>query len=206
MEDRGDVVFLEPDYDVTARIHALRGISPELCYQCRKCTSGCPLTFAMDYYPDQIVRYLLMGLEEKVLSSATVWVCSSCETCTTRCPNEIDIAGLMDYLKQQAHARGLVQPKKNLSYAFHRAFLEDIGRRGRVFETGLLQRYMMTSGAWKTKLSDGTLWDEIRLGLALFRRGRLPLRPRGIRDVHEVHRLFEKTPAASENPTPSSAS
>lgn len=206
MKDRAEVVFLEPDYDVTGKIRALSGISPELCYQCRKCTSGCPLTFAMDYYPDQIVRYLLLGLEEKVLSSATVWVCSACETCTTRCPNEIDIAGLMDYLKQQAHARGLVQPKENLSYAFHKAFLDDIGRRGRVFETGLLQRYMLSSGAWKAKLSDGTLWEEIRLGLALFRRGRLPLWPRGIRDTHELRRLFEKGPVSSENTTQSSAS
>lgn len=193
MEAVEAVVYLEPNYDVTDQVSALSGIKPELCYQCRKCTSGCPLTFAMDHYPDQIVRYLLLGLEEKVLSSRTIWVCSSCETCTTRCPNDIDIAGLMDYLKQQAHARGLIQPSHNFTYAFHKTFLDDIRRRGRVFETGLLQRYMLSSGAWKAKLADGTLWDEIRLGLALWRRGRLPLRPKGIRNVEEVRGLFDKT-------------
>ncbi|MEJ5348980.1 MAG: 4Fe-4S dicluster domain-containing protein [Desulfosoma sp.] len=192
MEHVVEETFLEPNYDATQRVSALSGIQPELCYQCRKCTSGCPLTFAMDYYPDQIVRYLLLGLEEKVLSSATIWVCSSCETCTTRCPNDIDIAGLMDYLKQQAHARGLVDPRANLTYAFHEAFLSDIGRRGRIFETGLLQRYMLSSGAWKAKLKEGTFWDEIRLGLALWRRGRLPLRAHGIRRMSDLQRHFQK--------------
>lgn len=205
MDEVMDEVVLEPNYDAAERILALSGIQPELCYQCRKCTSGCPLTFAMDYYPDQIVRYLLLGLEDKVLSSATIWVCSSCETCTTRCPNDIDIAGLMDYLKQQAHAKGMVDPRQNLTYAFHKAFLDDIARRGRVFETGLVQRYMLSSGAWKAKLSDGTLWDEIRLGVALWRRGRLPLRPRGVRHLAEVQRLFAK-PMESPETTESSAS
>lgn len=205
MEELMDGVVLEPNYDATERVLALSGIQPELCYQCRKCTSGCPLTFAMDYYPDQIVRYLLLGLEEKVLSSSTIWVCSSCETCTTRCPNEIDIAGLMDYLKQQAHAKGFGDARRNLSYAFHKAFLDDIARRGRVFETGLMQRYMLSSGAWKAKLTDGTLWDEIRLGLALWRRGRLPLRPRGVRHFAEVQGLYTK-PTETNGKTGSSTS
>ncbi|MGQ9484139.1 MAG: 4Fe-4S dicluster domain-containing protein [Desulfosoma sp.] len=205
MEELMDGVVLEPNYDATERVLALSGIQPELCYQCRKCTNGCPLTFAMDHYPDQIVRYLLLGLEEKVLSSSTIWVCSSCETCTTRCPNEIDIAGLMDYLKQQAHAKGFVDARRNLSYAFHKAFLDDIARRGRVFETGLMQRYMLSSGAWKAKLADGTLWDEIRLGVALWHRGRLPLRPRGVRHFAEVRGLFTK-PTESNGKTGSSTS
>jgi heterodisulfide reductase subunit C len=54
------------------------------CYQCKKCTAGCPITFAMDILPHQIIKYIQLGLEEKVLTSKTIWLCAACETCGTR--------------------------------------------------------------------------------------------------------------------------
>jgi len=62
------------------------GVKVSACFQCRKCTNGCPVTFAMDLYPDQVMRYIQLGIREPVLNSSTIWVCASCETCTTRCP------------------------------------------------------------------------------------------------------------------------
>jgi CO dehydrogenase/acetyl-CoA synthase alpha subunit len=56
----------------------------------------CPVAFAMDYKPNQICRWSL-GMKERVLSSKTIWVCASCYTCSTRCPNDIDIAKVMDW-------------------------------------------------------------------------------------------------------------
>ena len=181
---------LEPCFDVLREVEEESGINASVCYQCRKCTNGCPLTFAMDYYPDRIVRFLLLGQEERALGSATIWVCSSCETCTTRCPNDIDIAGLMDYLKQKAAKAGKMDPRSNPSYALHRVFLRDIGRRGRIYEAGMLNEYMLASGVWKDKLRQGALWDDMKLGWSLFRKGRLPLRPRGIPGKEEIQELF----------------
>ncbi|MBW1742012.1 MAG: 4Fe-4S dicluster domain-containing protein [Deltaproteobacteria bacterium] len=81
------------------------------CFQCRKCTNGCPVTFAMDIYPDQVIRLAILGQKEQVLNSSTIWVCSACETCTTRCPNEVDIAATMDALKEMAVKEGIQIPE-----------------------------------------------------------------------------------------------
>ena len=67
-----------------------------LCYQCKKCAAGCPVVYEMDYTPTQIIQAVRLGLEDLVLESKTIWLCASCDTCSTRCPQDIDIAGVMD--------------------------------------------------------------------------------------------------------------
>jgi heterodisulfide reductase subunit C2 len=169
------------------------GIKVSACFQCRKCTNGCPVTFAMDLYPDQVIRYILLGLKREVQESATIWVCASCETCTTRCPNEIDIAGVMDYLKQT-----VVKEKRPTAedkvLAFHQVFLDDIRKRGRVFETALVGNYLFKSGDWLQKLKDGSILDEMRLGWMMVRKGRLNLFPKKIEGVEEIRDLFKDRP------------
>lgn len=167
------------------------GIKVSACFQCRKCTNGCPVTFAMDIYPDQMMRYIQFGLKKEVRESATIWICASCETCTTRCPNEIDIAGVMDFLKQTVVFEK-AKAKESQVLAFHQAFMDDIRKRGRVFETGLVQNYMLKSGEWLTKLKDRTIIDEMRLGWTMYRKGRLNLLPKHIKGREEIKELFKK--------------
>lgn len=180
----GDPAFLK-------EVEEGSGIKVSACFQCRKCTNGCPVTFAMDIYPDQMMRYIQFGLKKEVWESATIWVCASCETCTTRCPNEIDIAGVMDFLKQTVVVEK-AKAKESQVLAFHRAFMDDIRKRGRVFETGLVQNYMLKSGEWLTKLKDLTILDEMRLGWTMYRKGRLNLLPRHIKGREEIKKLFKK--------------
>ena len=93
MEQKGDKLFKDI---------VIESAGEEIydCYQCYKCSAGCPVSFDMDLLPHQVIRSVLFNQEEKVLSSRTIWICATCETCTTRCPNEIDIAGVMDVLRQ----------------------------------------------------------------------------------------------------------
>jgi heterodisulfide reductase subunit C2 len=182
--------FLELEPGFLAEVEQGSGIKVSACFQCRKCTNGCPVTFAMDIYPDQMMRYIQFGLKKEVRESATIWVCASCETCTTRCPNEIDIAGVMDFLKQSLVIEK-ARAKEGKVLAFHRAFMDDIRKRGRVFEAGLVQNYMLKSGEWLTKLKDRTIIDEMRLGWTLYRKGRLNLLPKHIKGREEVKNLFK---------------
>ncbi len=149
------------------------------CYQCKRCTNGCPVTFAMDLRPDEVIRRMNLGQMDRVLACNTIWICSSCETCTTRCPNEVDIAGVMDFLKERALESGVHVPQKR-TYAFHASFLKEVEKRGRVFEGGLMQRYMLKSGDWFRKLIDFSILDEICLGIKMFLKGRMPLWPERI--------------------------
>jgi len=159
------------------------------CFQCRKCTNGCPVTFAMDIYPDQVIRLVLLGQKERVLKCSTIWVCSACETCTTRCPNEVDIAGTMDALKEMAVKEGIEIPQPK-TYAFHKAFLDDVKKRGRMFEGKMMQSYLLNSGELFRKVADGSIKEEISLGWNMFKRGRLPLLPKGIKAKKEVKEIL----------------
>ncbi|MBA4394520.1 MAG: heterodisulfide reductase [Desulfobacca sp.] len=168
------------------------GVKVSACYQCRKCTNGCPVTFAMDLYPDQVMRFIQLGLQKEVLASSTIWVCASCETCTTRCPNEVDIARVMDFLKQRVVERK-AKPKEGNVLTFHQVFLKDIQKRGRIFEAGMMQNYLLKSGEIFTKLKDLSILEEMQLGWTMMRKGRLNLLPKKIKDRKEVRELFLKS-------------
>lgn len=69
------------------------------CYQCGKCSAGCPLTESMDHLPNQIMKLLQMGDEEPLIKSNTPWVCASCFTCSSRCPRGVRITEIMEALR-----------------------------------------------------------------------------------------------------------
>ncbi|WP_158212294.1 4Fe-4S dicluster domain-containing protein [Natranaerobius trueperi] len=66
------------------------------CYQCLKCSSGCPLTAHMDYYPHQVMLLAKMGLFDQIFESKTLWVCASCLACSSRCPRDLEPAKIME--------------------------------------------------------------------------------------------------------------
>lgn len=180
---------LRPGETLAASLAAAQ-LSVNACYQCKKCSSGCPLTFAMDLLPDKVIRLALLGQEEQVLASNTIWVCSSCETCTTRCPNGIDIAGVMDHLKEEAVKRGLAVPQEAVR-DFHQSFLQAIRLGGgRLSEPLVLGLFSMKSGRFLQKLRSGEYKADLALAWELKKRGRLkvkfPKRLQGAREVAAI--------------------
>jgi len=153
------------------------------CYQCRKCTNGCPLVLAMDLKPNQVMRAVQLGLQQQVLGSRTIWVCAACQTCTTRCPNDIDIAHVMDVLRQLCVRLGVMPAEPNV-VKFHQVFLDSIRRHGRVFELGMIARY---------KLASGQLTADMKLGWEMFRRGKLKFLPDRIAARKELREMFAET-------------
>jgi heterodisulfide reductase subunit C len=154
------------------------------CYQCLTCTLGCPLAFAMDLKPHEILKYVQLGDKEKVLRASTCWICASCETCATRCPNEIPIVKLMDLLRQTAVEEGVVTeqgPKVN------DAFLAAIRKMGRVHELSLIIDLKRRTGGF-FKIDP----DEIRLGIGMFRHGKLKLLPSRIKETDVMKRIFAR--------------
>ncbi|MFH1625529.1 MAG: 4Fe-4S dicluster domain-containing protein [Pseudomonadota bacterium] len=158
------------------------------CYQCSMCSDGCPVAYAMDYYPNQIIHMVRLGLKEMVLKSTTIWLCASCETCATRCPNEIDIVGLMDVLRSESLKGGIKGPVSKIS-KFHQAFVEQIRKRGRVDEASLMINYELKTGDF---LSLKKMRELVCLALQMLRKDKIKL-PSGKKYAQkEVAGIFKK--------------
>lgn len=182
--------ILNPDTRFARQVVSDWKVDLFACYQCGKCSNGCPVTFAMDYLPHQLIRMLQLGLTEEVLQSKTIWVCASCETCYTRCPNEIEISKLMDDLKYHV-LENEKRPSEEAIVEFHRVFLNNIKMFGRVNEAFLMGAYQMRSTLTdlkKIELNFSGLFKNMKLGLNMLKRGRLAIFPRwrGRKAVREI--------------------
>jgi Fe-S oxidoreductase len=100
-----------------------------LCYQCNKCTAGCPTAFAMDCPPARMMRLAQFGLEETLLSGSSIWLCLGCEICGTRCPYGISAGQVLEELKRLAVERGRFTQETGLDESFL-ARLQALNRLG----------------------------------------------------------------------------
>ena len=175
MEVKHDITQIDSDFAKDAA--SASGVDLFACYQCQKCTNGCPVTFAMDYYPHQVIRLVQLGLTQEITRAKTPWVCASCETCFTRCPNEIDIPKLMDYLKQWILRQG-EKPTETTVAAFHRVFLDNIRRFGRVNEMLLMGLYQLKAVKAGQRVRVKDVMKNLKLGIQMLKRGRLSFIPR----------------------------
>ena len=122
---------------LATEISSETGENVYLCYQCVKCTSGCPLADEFDLTPNQVMRALQLGEDERVLNSKTIWLCASCHTCVTRCPQSIDTPRINDQLAMTALKRG-IKPKIPEIALFRQVFLRNARWLGRAYELGLI--------------------------------------------------------------------
>lgn len=158
------------------------GLDVRACYQCGRCSAGCPVAPFMDILPMEMVRLSAYGQEALLLSCRTIWICASCQTCTTRCPNDIDIAAVSDLLRERVLSTGRTPSERRVA-AFHRSFLRSVRRWGRTYELGMLGAY---------KFRSGDLFGDLKLGAAMLRRGKLHLLPRRIRGRRAIKAMFRK--------------
>ena len=114
------------------------------CYQCGNCTAGCPAAFVYDKQAHQIMRGIQLGLRDAVLDSQSLSLCLSCSTCAQRCPNNIDVAAIMETLRHRAAKEG----RKGMARVpkFWRSFLDTVRHCGRTYELGTMLLYMLRSG------------------------------------------------------------
>lgn len=114
------------------------------CYQCGKCSAGCPMADAMDVPPQQIMRLLQLGLVDQVLDAKSPWICAQCMTCSSRCPRKIDTAAIMREVRRESHEAG--RHARSESNVFESLFIKGIRSKGRSNEQYLAAQFNMTSG------------------------------------------------------------
>jgi len=94
------VVFTVSDKGLELRktVEEISGENIFKCYQCGKCSATCPVVDSMDMAPNKIIRLVQIG-DLDVLEQNPFWVCAACFTCSARCPRSVDIAKIMEGLR-----------------------------------------------------------------------------------------------------------
>ncbi len=162
--------------DLAQRVFDELGENVTLCYQCVRCTSGCPISEFFDWQPNQIMRAVQLGQEDIALHAETPWLCASCQTCTTHCPQGLDVAGIMDFLTREALERGVTPPVPEAD-RFNSAFLREVRVWRRAYELGLLA---------ELKLKNKNFTEDLDIGLKMIRKGRLSFLPHRARKRDKV--------------------
>jgi len=183
MSDYGEAANQKTgDPDFLDEIEAHSGTSVRTCYQCGKCSAGCPVAYAMDLLPSQVMRLCQLGLKEEVLSSSTFWICASCEACATRCPREIEIVGVMDALRHLACREGYVDRPREVPI-FVNTFIKNLGWFGRLYEAALVGVY---------NLKSGHLTKDLDKAPEMIFKGRIRLWPPKVRGRGEVRKVIRR--------------
>lgn len=168
--------------DFVKKVEQLSGSSVRRCFQCGKCSAGCPMRSFMEHPPNRVVRLLQLGQYERVLAGRSIWYCASCETCTTRCPNKVDLAAIMDALRKCSwDADG--PSKESYVQLANRLFIENIQTYGRQYEMRLAAVFNMKSGQFL---------KDFMLGPKLITKGKLKMFHQKNKNLPEIEKIFSR--------------
>jgi heterodisulfide reductase subunit C2 len=184
-------IMHEPNHPIAgnslkSRVEDFTKVEVQTCYQCGKCTAGCPLNEDMDIMPNQILRMLQSeypGYEDEILGSLSIWLCLACETCYARCPQEVKISALMDFLRQESLRQKKVHPEAKNILRFHQSFIDEVRRNGKQNELGLTIEY---------KLKSFALLQDMENAPSMLLKGKLGLFPKHVRNTKEIKKLFDR--------------
>lgn len=173
---------MEPELTFVEQVSELSHQKVQRCYYCLRCTAGCPAAPFMEYPPAQLLRLVQLGQKDILLHCSAIWLCIGCETCGTRCPNQIHAGAVIDALRQIALGEG-VKPAERSVYKLHVAFLDSIRTWGRLHELTMILQHKLTSG--------DNLFNNLDMGLDMILKGKIHPLPKRISGIAAVKELFE---------------
>jgi heterodisulfide reductase subunit C len=161
-------------------LQELDGANLSGCFQCQKCTSGCPVAAEADVKPHEIVRLAQLGARQELLSSRFIWECTSCGTCQARCPQRVDLPSAIDALRRLSREGGFVA--EPAVAVFNDVFLQTVRQLGRAHELALMAAFKLRTRRFRQ--------DTDKLPMML-RKGKFALMPRLVAGRGERQRLFK---------------
>ena len=168
--------------EAISAIEKKSGVSIKDCYQCGKCSASCPMAHAMDLTPRQVIRYMQLGLLDEALHSKAPWICATCHTCTARCPHDVDLATLMESVKQEAKNRNII-PIREVNI-FTNLFMKTVELFGKSHEVMLIGLYNTLSRH---------LLQDVPTAPFLYFTGKIRIRPHMVKDRKAVKKLIENS-------------
>ena len=164
-------------------VEEISGVSLDACYQCRKCSAGCPVAGPAKSAPSEVIRRLHLGAGDELFTSQLIWMCLSCETCYGRCPMQINFAAVIDALRSLSIAKQTAPPQGNMPL-FNRMFLQNGRIFGRSYDLSMIAGY---------KLGSGTLLNDAEKFPAMLNKGKMAILPPSGADKKLVQRIFDRT-------------
>jgi heterodisulfide reductase subunit C len=170
------------DVDFVRKVEALSDTSVRRCFQCGKCSAGCPMATFMEHPPNRVVRLLQLGQWQRILAGRSIWYCASCETCSTRCPNKVHLASIMDALRKLSwDAEGA--SKESYVQLANKLFLQNIRSYGRQYEMRLAAVFNVKSGQFL---------KDLMLGPKLLSKGKLKIFHSKNKNMAEIEKIFRR--------------
>ena len=182
LSDKDRKIFRQPDYAFCNEVVRRSGDNFRRCLQCGCCAAGCPVSHAMKYRPNGIIRLLQLGHKQEALASPDIWLCMSCHTCSFACPMAIDISAMMDAMRKIAIAEG-VQISEPGILNFHHEVINSLRRYGRTHKLEIMMRY---------KLRQRDFFSDMELGLKMLAKRKLDLKPSKVEDPDQIRKIFSE--------------
>ncbi|MBN1833101.1 MAG: 4Fe-4S dicluster domain-containing protein [Deltaproteobacteria bacterium] len=163
-------------------VQEMSDVDLSLCFQCKKCSSGCTVSGMTKSPPSEIIRRLQLGAGDEILERDIIWTCSSCETCYARCPMGIDVASVIDALRSLAIEKKAAVPEGNVPL-FNKAFLKTVRAFGRAYDLAMIGIY---------KLGTGTFMKDTEKFPTMVMKKKIALLPVWGADRKTVRRIFKE--------------
>jgi heterodisulfide reductase subunit C len=154
------------------------------CIQCGTCTGSCPVSYAMDLSPREVIALFRAGEMETIMKSRTIWICASCYACTTRCPSGIKITDIIYALKRTAMEKNMQSMAPQVQ-RLAGLFIENLMKYGRLHEGTLIRKYYTRTNIWK-------FIDLIPLARKMWKTRRVAAFPKRIRAHESLSRIIQK--------------
>lgn len=177
--------------DILEKILKDANVDTKDCYQCGKCSAGCPVAPLADMTPREVIRNLQLGLTEPVLASNMPWFCIGCGMCLARCPQCVDLPNLMLSCRKQAKNHGLV-PIKEVD-RFNTLFVEGIHAKGVSDEAQLAMKYNLSTGHFLQDALDAP---------KMFTRGMINTKGHEVENAKEITALIDRVRALEGTEAP----
>jgi heterodisulfide reductase subunit C len=171
---------LSADENFKGEVLRLAGPEAQTCIQCGTCSASCPTAHLMNPSIRRLVKLCLEGKKEEALRNETLWLCTSCQLCTVRCPRGIRPKAVVSALKELAEREKI----KGKDQAYEELFQKQIKDFGRIAETPL-------SGEFLLVFPQGAL-QSLEMGLELAPKGKINLGVEKIKGREEVKRIMEE--------------
>ncbi len=166
------------DAKFTNEVLRLAGPEVRTCIQCGTCSSACPTAHLMDNSIRRLVKFSLEGRKEEALRSGSIWLCTSCQLCTVRCPRGIRPKVLVGALRDIFEGEG----RKDKDQAYEDLFMRQIMDLGRISEALLSAEYLLADPL--------SAIQTMELGLELLPKGKITVEKDRIKGTDEVKRIF----------------